>query len=97
METYSQGQQIDWNFTSLYRRTHSRTASAGSVSNIINMNRTPTNVNNSGEEMRCILLNQPPGHQQPITCMEVYKNLIFTGSQDHTLKVFRVLITLKRE
>lgn len=31
LQTYSQGKPIDWNFTCAYRRTHVRTASAGSI------------------------------------------------------------------
>lgn len=29
-------------------------------------------------------------HQQPITCMQVVNDMVFTGSQDHTLKVSQV-------
>ncbi|KAL9694647.1 hypothetical protein quinque_013932 [Culex quinquefasciatus] len=32
LETYTQGRQIDWGFTSAYRRTHIRTGSAASLS-----------------------------------------------------------------
>ncbi|XP_058826935.1 uncharacterized protein LOC131686921 [Topomyia yanbarensis] len=32
LETYTQGCQIDWGFTSAYGRTHERTGSAGSIS-----------------------------------------------------------------
>ncbi|XP_058820803.1 uncharacterized protein LOC131682997 [Topomyia yanbarensis] len=32
LETYTQGCQIDWGFTSAYGRTHVRTGSAGSIS-----------------------------------------------------------------
>ncbi|KAL9705370.1 hypothetical protein quinque_008888 [Culex quinquefasciatus] len=32
LETYTQGRQFDWGFTSAYRRTHIRTGSAGSLS-----------------------------------------------------------------
>lgn len=42
---------------------------------------------NSKEELRCILEQQQQGHQQPVTCMDVVGNFVFTGSQDHTLKV----------
>lgn len=41
----------------------------------------------AGEELRCILEEQNLGHQQSITCMEVVDGIVFTGSQDHTLKV----------
>ena len=40
--------------------------------------------------MRCILESQHHGHQQPITCLDVLGNILFTGSQDHTLKVFHI-------
>lgn len=39
------------------------------------------------EEMRCSLQSVRLAHQQPITCMEVVNDVVFTGSQDHTLKV----------
>lgn len=29
-------------------------------------------------------------HQQPVTCLEVARNIVFTGAGDHTLKVFRL-------
>lgn len=29
-------------------------------------------------------------HQQPVTCLEVARNILFTGAGDHTLKVFRL-------
>ncbi len=40
------------------------------------------------EELRCILEIQHPGHTQPITALDVLGNVLLTGSQDHTLKVF---------
>lgn len=40
------------------------------------------------EELRCILELQHPGHSQPITSLDLLGNILFTGSQDHTLKVF---------
>ncbi|KAL7027293.1 hypothetical protein ACKWTF_005397 [Chironomus riparius] len=40
------------------------------------------------EELRCILELQHPGHTQPITSLDMLGNVLFTGSQDHTLKVF---------
>lgn len=117
LETYTQGRQIDWNFTSAYRRTHVRTGSAGSISNFnqqqtqrerniqrnsLNLSTTsgtatnsmsqnqPSNTNQSPtqEELRCILEAQSQGHMQPISCLDVLGNLLFTGSQDHLLKVF---------
>lgn len=39
------------------------------------------------EEMKITLEGVRLAHQQPITCMQVVNDMIFTGSQDHTLKV----------
>ena len=44
----------------------------------------------NGEVLRCVVQLQHLGHQQPITCMDVVRNTLFTGSQDHTLKVFKL-------
>lgn len=49
----------------------------------------PFNSSNN-EELRCILESQQQGHQQPITCLDVFENIVFSGSQDHTLKVYRI-------
>lgn len=54
---------------------------------------SPQNNQNSSnspteEEIRCILELQHQGHTQPITSLDVLGNILFTGSQDHTLKVF---------
>lgn len=43
--------------------------------------------NTAREEMKCTLEGVRNAHQQPITCMEVVNGMVFTGSQDHTLKV----------
>lgn len=48
-----------------------------------NISHSPTQ-----EELRCILEIQHPGHTQPITALDLLGNVLFTGSQDHTLKVF---------
>lgn len=40
------------------------------------------------EELRCILELQHQGHTQPLTTLDVLGHILFTGSQDHTLKVF---------
>jgi hypothetical protein len=48
-----------------------------------NLSSSPTQ-----EEIRCILELQHPGHTQPLQCLDVLGNILFTGSQDHTLKVF---------
>ncbi|XP_011197874.2 sterol regulatory element-binding protein cleavage-activating protein isoform X1 [Bactrocera dorsalis] len=94
LETYCKGQQIDWNFTSAYRRTHTRTSSAGSIGLMHHMQQqrgyfagqSPPPSNK--EEMKITLEAVRFAHQQPITCMEVSNGMVFTGSQDHTLKVY---------
>lgn len=48
-----------------------------------NISHSPTQ-----EELRCIMEIQHPGHTQPITALDLLGNVLFTGSQDHTLKVF---------
>uniref|UniRef100_A0A182J1D0 Sterol regulatory element-binding protein cleavage-activating protein n=1 Tax=Anopheles atroparvus TaxID=41427 RepID=A0A182J1D0_ANOAO len=98
LETYTQGRQIDWGFTSAYRRTHMRTGSAGSLSSFqsamtssgIGGSQQSSHGTTDSEELRCMLEFQQQGHQQPVTCLEVAGNTVMTGSQDHTLKVFRV-------
>ncbi|XP_058460282.1 sterol regulatory element-binding protein cleavage-activating protein isoform X2 [Malaya genurostris] len=93
LETYTQGRQIDWGFTSAYRRTHVRTGSAGSISLIQLVGSNPsstTQYHTSEEELRCILEYHQQGHQMPVTCLEVAGGIVMTGSQDHTVKVFRL-------
>ncbi|XP_055531679.1 sterol regulatory element-binding protein cleavage-activating protein [Wyeomyia smithii] len=87
LETYTQGRQIDWGFTSAYRRTHVRTGSAGSIS--LSQQSHPGN-NTSEEELRCVLEFHQQGHQMPVTCLEASGVTVMTGSQDHTVKVFRL-------
>lgn len=66
---------------------------AGSTGSLLNQNASfgsggaGSSSINSKEELRCILEIQQQGHQQPITCMDVVSGIVFTGSQDHTLKV----------
>lgn len=82
LESYSEGQQIDWGFTS-YRRTHVRTGSAGS----------PMDFNNSmqtEEDLRCMKIGSHRAHQQAITVLDSEGGRVLTGSQDHTLKVYRL-------
>lgn len=67
-------------------QAHVRAGSTGSLSNF-NLGGTSSSINPK-EELRCILEQQHQGHQQPISCMDVVGGLLFTGSQDHTLKVF---------
>ncbi|XP_039441073.1 sterol regulatory element-binding protein cleavage-activating protein [Culex pipiens pallens] len=91
LETYTQGRQIDWGFTSAYRRTHIRTGSAGSLSMLQQQPTGPANVHHaSEEELRCILEFHQQGHQMPVTCLEVAGGTVMTGSMDHTVKVFRL-------
>uniref|UniRef100_A0A182JU38 Sterol regulatory element-binding protein cleavage-activating protein n=1 Tax=Anopheles christyi TaxID=43041 RepID=A0A182JU38_9DIPT len=93
LETYTQGRQIDWGFTSAYRRTHMRTGSAGSLGSLqaamASSSGPGSSSHSDSEELRCLLEFQQQGHQQPVTCLEVVANTVMTGSQDHTLKVFR--------
>ncbi|EDS28413.1 sterol regulatory element binding protein cleavage-activating protein [Culex quinquefasciatus] len=71
LETYTQGRQIDWGFTSAYQRTRIRTGSAGCLSMFQQPN-GPANVHHaSEEELRCILEFHQQGHQMPVTCLEV--------------------------
>ncbi|XP_058065673.1 sterol regulatory element-binding protein cleavage-activating protein [Anopheles bellator] len=90
LETYTQGRQIDWGFTSTYRRTHMRTGSAGSLSSFQAATGPGQHTSSDSEELRCILEFQHQGHQQPLTCLEVAGNIAMTGSQDHTMKVFQI-------
>ncbi|XP_062563503.1 sterol regulatory element-binding protein cleavage-activating protein [Armigeres subalbatus] len=96
LETYTQGRQIDWGFTSAYRRTHVRTGSAGNLGMFHIGGPTPANPSNvaaaahSEEELRCILEYHQQGHRMPVTCLEVAGGTVMTGSQDHTVKVFRL-------
>ncbi|XP_017876182.1 sterol regulatory element-binding protein cleavage-activating protein [Ceratina calcarata] len=82
LESYSEGQQIDWGFTS-YRRTHVRTGSAGSPMDINNIMQTE-------EDLRCIKIASHKAHQQAITVLDSEGGRVLTGSQDHTLKVYRL-------
>ncbi|KAL9693740.1 hypothetical protein quinque_013025 [Culex quinquefasciatus] len=52
LETYTQGRQIDWGFTSAYRRTHIRT---GTLSMFQQPNGPASVHHASEEELRCIL------------------------------------------
>lgn len=72
-----------------------RTGSTGSLGHFNNNTAYPNAHNQNkginGEELRCTVQAQHQGHhQQPVTCMDVRRNLLFTGGQDHTLKVFRL-------
>ncbi|OXU21849.1 hypothetical protein TSAR_009631 [Trichomalopsis sarcophagae] len=82
LESYSEGQQIDWGFTS-YRRTHVRTGSAGSPMDF-------NNIMHSEEDLRCMKIGSHRAHQQAITVLDSEGGRVLTGSQDHTLKVYRL-------
>ncbi|KYQ48506.1 Sterol regulatory element-binding protein cleavage-activating protein [Trachymyrmex zeteki] len=82
LESYSEGQQIDWGFTS-YRRTHVRTGSAGSPMDLNNYMQTE-------EDLRCMKIGFHRAHQQAITVLDSEGGRVLTGSQDHTLKVYRL-------
>ncbi|GLV41628.1 SREBP cleavage activating protein [Carabus blaptoides fortunei] len=86
LQSYSQGRQIDWGFTSAYRRTHVRTGSTGSIID----NRDYTTYEDNFEDLRCIRLNTTKAHQQPITAIDSEGGRVLSGSQDHTLKVYRL-------
>ncbi|XP_016931130.1 sterol regulatory element-binding protein cleavage-activating protein isoform X1 [Drosophila suzukii] len=90
LETYYKGKQIDWGFTSAYRRTHVRTGSTGSLGLMMHQQRCQqdTAQKTTKEEMKITLEGVRLAHQQPITCMQVVNDMVFTGSQDHTLKVY---------
>ncbi|XP_063901523.1 sterol regulatory element-binding protein cleavage-activating protein isoform X2 [Zophobas morio] len=87
MQTYSHGRPIDWNFTCAYRRTHVRTGSVGSVPEQNTLVSPDANVE---EDFRCLKVMSVKAHQQPIICLDCEGGRIVTGSQDHTLKVFRL-------
>lgn len=66
-----------------YVQRNSLNLSSQSPPSSSNISHSPTQ-----EELRCILETQHPGHTQPITSLDLLGNVLFTGSQDHTLKVF---------
>ncbi|XP_034479514.1 sterol regulatory element-binding protein cleavage-activating protein [Drosophila innubila] len=91
LETYYKGKQIDWGFTSAYRRTHVRTGSTGSLGLMLQQQQRSQQdaaQKTTKEEMKITLEGVRLAHQQPITCMQVVNDMVFTGSQDHTLKVY---------
>lgn len=71
---------------------HVRAGSTGSMKSFMAAS-TGSSINPK-EELRCILEQQQQGHQQPLTCMDVVGGTVFTGSQDHTLKVCNTLLGL---
>ncbi|XP_034230725.1 sterol regulatory element-binding protein cleavage-activating protein isoform X1 [Thrips palmi] len=83
LESYSRGRPIDWGFTA-YRRTHVRSGSTGSLDWDAMVSR------GEEEDIRCVRLHSTRAHQQPITVLQTEGGRVLTGSQDHTLKVFRL-------
>lgn len=83
LEQHNEGHHVGWGFTS-GRRTHVRTGSAGSPMDINNL-QPPAK-----EDFRCIKKGSHRAHQQAITVLDSEGGRVVTGSQDHTLKVFRL-------
>ncbi|KAF4532599.1 hypothetical protein B566_EDAN013377 [Ephemera danica] len=84
LESHRKGKPVEWSFTS-FRRTHIRTGSAGSLDWEGSLaGRAVT------EELRCLRIATVRAHQQPITVLDSEGGRILSGSQDHTLKVFRL-------
>lgn len=61
---------------------HVRTGSAGSPMDI-------NNIMQSEEDLRCMKIGSHKAHQQAITVLDSEGGRVLTGSQDHTLKVYR--------
>lgn len=75
---------------SFFFEAHVRTNSTGSIGLMMHpqqQQRNDCQQRTTKEEMKCTLRGVRLAHQQPITCMEVVNDMVFTGSQDHTLKV----------
>lgn len=61
---------------------HVRTGSAGSPMDF-------NNIMHSEEDLRCMKIGSHRAHQQAITVLDSEGGRVLTGSQDHTLKVYR--------
>ena len=59
-----------------------RTGSAGSPMDLNNYMQTE-------EDLRCMKIGSHRAHQQAITVLDSEGGRVLTGSQDHTLKVYR--------
>lgn len=73
---------------------HVRTGSTGSLGVMLQQQQQQRSQQDAAqkttkEEMKITLEGVRLAHQQPITCMQVVNDMVFTGSQDHTLKVCR--------
>lgn len=71
---------------------HVRTGSTGSLGLMLQQQQQQRSQQDAAqkttkEEMKITLEGVRLAHQQPITCMQVVNDMVFTGSQDHTLKV----------
>lgn len=44
-------------------------------------------------EIKCVWLTTLKAHQQPIVCLDCEGGRLLTGSQDHTIKVSRLLFS----
>lgn len=68
-------------------RIHLRTGSAGSLLDFKKMQNTEEE-----EDVRltCSKVESTRAHHQPITVLECVSNRVITGSQDHTLKVYKL-------
>lgn len=47
------------------------------------------NIMQSEEDLRCMKIGSHKAHQQAITVLDSEGGRVLTGSQDHTLKVYR--------
>lgn len=63
-----------------------RTGSAGSPMDLNNGMQTE-------EDLRCMKIGSHRAHQQAITVLDSEGGRVLTGSQDHTLKVYRYVHT----
>lgn len=50
------------------------------------------NVTQTEEDLRCIKIVSHKAHQQVITVLDSEGGRVLTGSQDHTLKVYRFVL-----
>lgn len=71
-------------YTIFFFLAHVRTGSAGSPMDINNTMQTE-------EDLRCIKISSHKAHQQAITVLDSEGGRVLTGSQDHTLKVYRYI------
>ncbi|XP_059471097.1 sterol regulatory element-binding protein cleavage-activating protein isoform X2 [Neocloeon triangulifer] len=83
IDSYRKGKRDSWGFSS-FRRTHIRTGSAGSMD-------WEASVSGGISEEVCFQkLATVRAHQQPITVLDSEGARVLSGSQDHTLRVYRL-------